>query len=250
MKSLALKTRLMAIIERLYEKMDKTLSLLHLRFPEIRLLQRDAHKLRGYFGEVFREHSPLLHNHYEDGTARYGYPLVQYKVLRGVPTLVGIEEGGRLLAELFFKIKELRIDGHRFDVFERDIRLQKVPIGVSETLNQYRFDTMWMALNAENYAAYLTEDEHTRSEHLSRILIGNILSFYKGVGLRLEPEQRLIAIPKLQETRTQFKNQAMAAFTGGFITNALLPDGVGLGKSVARGFGAVRSVAAAGTQHS
>lgn len=218
------------------------MNLITIRFPEIRLLQRDAHKLRGYFGEVFREHSPLLHNHYEDGTARYGYPLVQYKVLHGVPTLVGIEEGGRLLAELFFQIKELRIDGHRFDVFERDIRLQKVPIGVSEELHHYQFDTMWMALNTENYGAYLTENEHQRSEHLSRILIGNILSFYKGVGLRLAPDQRLIAIPQLREKSTQFKNQTMAAFTGGFISNALLPDGVGLGKSVARGFGAVRGV--------
>jgi Cas6b N-terminal domain len=42
------------------------LTLTTIRFPEIHLPVRDAHKLRGYFGEVFRSHSPLLHNHYED----------------------------------------------------------------------------------------------------------------------------------------------------------------------------------------
>ncbi|GAB3029743.1 hypothetical protein [Spirosoma pulveris] len=73
-------------------------------FPEIALRTRDAHKLRGYFGELFKEHSPLLHNHLEadmpaeaDGAVavkfRYAYPLVQYKVLDQVPTLVGLGRG-------------------------------------------------------------------------------------------------------------------------------------------------------------
>ena len=52
-----------------------------IKFPEISLKTRDAHKLRGYFGNIFKEHSPLLHNHFEDGTNRYAYPLVQYKVI-------------------------------------------------------------------------------------------------------------------------------------------------------------------------
>ena len=75
-----------------------------IRFPEIALATRDAHKLRGFFGDLFREHSPLLHNHFEDGSLRYAYPLVQYKVIDGVPMLVGFGEGSRLLIELFIKI--------------------------------------------------------------------------------------------------------------------------------------------------
>ena len=58
-----------------------SLHLTTIRFPEIALRTRDAHKLRGYFGNLFQEHSPLLHNHWEDGTSRYAYPLVQYKVV-------------------------------------------------------------------------------------------------------------------------------------------------------------------------
>ncbi len=52
-----------------------------IRFPEIQLQARDAHKLRGYFGNLFKEHSPLLHNHFEDGSLRYKYSLVQYKII-------------------------------------------------------------------------------------------------------------------------------------------------------------------------
>ena len=55
-----------------------------IQFPDIRLQTRDAHKLRGYFGNLFKEQSPLLHNHFQDGSTRYAYPLVQYKVINVV----------------------------------------------------------------------------------------------------------------------------------------------------------------------
>src|SRR5690606_14490106 len=47
--------------------MDNVLSLplSTISFPEIRLPQRAAAHLRGFFGDYFREHSPLLHNHYD-----------------------------------------------------------------------------------------------------------------------------------------------------------------------------------------
>ncbi len=67
---------------------------------------RDAHKLRGYFGNVFKEHSPLLHNHFEDGKNRYAYPLVQYKVIKIIPVLMGLSDGTKLLFDLFLKILE------------------------------------------------------------------------------------------------------------------------------------------------
>jgi hypothetical protein len=72
-----------------------------IRFPEIQLATRDAHKLRGYFGNMFQEYSPLLHNHLESGESAYRYPLVQYKVINRIPTLVGLNEGADLLINLF-----------------------------------------------------------------------------------------------------------------------------------------------------
>ena len=67
-----------------------------IKFPEISLKTRDAHKLWGYFGNIFKKHSPLLHKHFEDGTNRYAYSLVQYKVIKNVPVLVGLLEGTTL----------------------------------------------------------------------------------------------------------------------------------------------------------
>ena len=99
----------MTIIARTQE-----LPICRIKFPEIKLQTRDAHKLRGYFGNLFKEHSPILHNHYDDGRLRYKYPIIQYKVINNVPTLVGIGEGAELLPKLFLKIKELDIDGKKY----------------------------------------------------------------------------------------------------------------------------------------
>lgn len=209
-----------------------------IRFHEIQLATRDAHKLRGYFGNLFREHSPLLHNHLESGEAAYRYPFVQYKVLNNVPTLVGLQEGADLLIGLFLKMKELEIGDITYPVFQKNIESKMINIGLSDDLHAYRFQTLWMALNQQNYSTYLAEDEVQKAKHLKAILTGNILSFFKGMEYRAEGN--IMANLKITNQReTQFKNNSMLAFEGNFVTNTLLPETIGLGKSVARGFGTI-----------
>src|SRR3954453_2232129 len=108
--------------------MQQTLHTTTITFPEIQLQARDAHKLRGYFGNLFREHSPLLHNHLESGESAYRYPLVQYKVLDGTPTLVGLNEGADLLISLFLNIKVLEIGGRSYPVLQKNIESKTVNI--------------------------------------------------------------------------------------------------------------------------
>ena len=220
--------------------MTTTLPLTTISFPEIRLPQRAAAQLRGYFGNVFQEHSPLLHNHYDDGRLRYGYPLVQYKVVGGMPMLLGLMDGARLLTELFFRMKTLQIGGRSYPVMERDIEFRNAPVGIGEGLHDYRFRTLWMPLNQQNYPEYQQKDNDERRAMLGRILTGNMLSFFKGIGLFLPEGVRILTTVRPQEERlTGFKDQLMTGIGGGFTTNVLLPDFIGLGKSVSRGYGAV-----------
>jgi len=209
-----------------------------IRFPEIALTTRDAHKLRGYFGSLFQEHSPLLHNHLETGDNAYRYPLVQYKVLDTVPTLVGFNEGADLLIGLFLKIKELRVGGQTYPVLQKNIESKTVSIGIAEDLHAYRFQTLWMALNQHNYREYIAESEQQQARHLKAVLTGNILSFFKAMNYRATTAI-LVNLKITGERETQFKNNAMLAFDASFVTNALLPGYIGLGKSVARGFGSI-----------
>lgn len=209
-------------------------------FPEIALRVRDAHKLRGYFGNLFQEHSPLLHNHFEDGRSKYQYPLVQYKVLHTVPTLVGLGEGASLLVELFLKIKNLDIDGRDFPILSKHINHQQAIIGLSDDLFTYRFETLWLGLNQKNVVLFRESDPTNQLEILKRTAIANILTFFECSGLTLSKEQRILM--KLHPTEpaiTKFKNIDFIGFGGTFTTNALLPNSIGLGKSVARGFGSI-----------
>jgi len=212
----------------------------HLTFPELRLQARDAHKLRGYFGHFFRENSPLLHNHWTDGGLRYGYPLVQYKVVDGIPALLGLNEGAELLVELFLKIRELNLDGKIIPLHHKHIQCREVEVGYAEELYRYEFKNLWLALNQQNYKRYRESEEIDRKKILTRILRGNILAVFKGLGIWLEEDQRILCHLSVHERSTKFKNQPMLAFAGEFTTNALLPPWAGLGKAVSRGFGTVR----------
>lgn len=209
-----------------------------LQFPEIQLPTSAAHKLRGYFGNLFREHSLILSNHFSDGKSRYAYPLVQYKVIRKAPTLIGINEGAHLLLELFGSIKELNIDGTIYAINNKNLRAFTNEIGGASSLHTYRFDTLWMGLNQENYKKYkLLTSLSDKRIFLSKILTANIISFYKG--LQHDEKQQILVLPHLKEHITQFKNKKMLAFSGRFICNMELPNYVGLGKSVSRGFGSI-----------
>lgn len=208
-----------------------------IQFPDIQLQTRDAHKLRGYFGSLFKEHSPLLHNHYADGTDRYAYPLVQYKVIDRIPVLVGFQEGAELLVSLFLKIREFDIEGEHFQVLAKNIQQKQCELTVNQQLYNYSFKTLWMALNQENFRIYQQLDETEKGSFLNHQLQNNILSFYKGLSFRTN--ERIMVITRMEEKQTLFKNQSMLAFAGQFTSNAYLPEWAGIGKAVSRGFGTV-----------
>ncbi len=210
-------------------------------FPEISLLTRDAHKLRGFFGNIFKEHSILLHNHFQDDDSfRQGYSLVQYKVLKNIPTLVGLGEGAELLIELFLKMKYIEIDNQRIDIYSKNINHASIKIGVSDDLHHYKFENLWMPLNQENHRFYVSASVDEKKSMLNRILRNNILAFLKGMNATPSPEDKILTSFKLKnEKESNFKNQKMITFLGDFTTNVSLPTGIGLGKSVARGFGSI-----------
>ncbi len=211
-----------------------------IQFPEIELKTRDAHKLRGYFGNLFKEKSELLHNHMGNGELRYEYPKVQYKVINNTPTLVGIGEGAELLPELFLKIRELNIDGKVYPIHQKNIEARQVEPGAAVAPISYKFETLWMALNQKNHVLYNESNRLEQEKLLKKILIGNCLSFFKSMDVFVETTLQVQA--SFSEKSTRFKNNKMVAFEGMFEINAKLPNYIGLGKQVSRGFGTILEV--------
>jgi hypothetical protein len=213
-----------------------------LSFPELRLPRSDGHRLRGYFGNAFKKHSPLLHNHLEDGTLRNGYPLVQYKMIRGVPTIIGLNEGADILLKIFADIDEIKIAEQTLDANAKDLRFDKYePTVHPEQLFAYRLESPYQAFNQEQYPNWrdATTDEE-RFAVAQKALIGHLLMLFKGLGIWLEEGLRIVAYPTFRPTTVAMKGQRLTAFTGEFITNAELPDLIGIGKGTSRGFGVIR----------
>lgn len=212
-----------------------------IKFPDFNLKTREAHKLRGYFGNLFKDKSPLLHNHFETGESRYAYPLIQYKIIKNIPYLVGLKEGAQLLNELFLKIKEICLDDKTYPVFSKNISNYIEEVSIVDEKIDYEFLTLWMALNQKNFDRYLSLSYETKKDALlNKILIGNILSLYKYLDYHVET--KLHTSIKLIPKETNFKGNKMIAFSGKFSVNAVIPDLLGLGKSVSRGFGTIKKL--------
>ena len=212
-----------------------------LQFPEVKLLRRDGHKLRGYFANLFGQESDLFHNHDADGKSLYRYPRVQYKVVDQTPTLVGLAEGAQLLTERFLQIREIDIDGEKIPLHQKNMRSDRLEVGLSNGLLKYEFVTPWFPLNQDNHRIYEGAEDATQLDQLERILIRNILNVFS-VDQYFADQQVMVHL-SLQDPRfSRFKNQKILTFFGSFVTNAVLPDYIGLGKSVARGFGTIRKV--------
>jgi len=209
-----------------------------IKFPEIKQETHDGHKLREYFDNLFKKHSDLLHKHYASGQSKYRYPKVQYKLIDNVPHLVGVEEGGKLLIELFLTIKQIKIEDEAYLINSKNISNTVTELSDFSELNEYKFATLWVALNQKNHQKYLQfNSQEEKNIFLNKQIQNNILSFYKSNDFFIK--ERVMVTSKLQEKSTKFKDKTMLAFSGSFVTNAILPEYIGIGKSVSRGFGTI-----------
>ncbi len=204
-----------------------------------RSVQEPAGKLRGYIGGKFPDY-PLLHHHMDGGYLRT-YPKVQYKVIEGTPFIIGIEEGAQVLKEISGEIKKLELGNSRYAVTGRQINEQEVEVIATREECRYRFLTPWLGLNQENNSKFREIwDWREKKLFLNNILIGNILSMCKGLGIIVDRD--LYARSHIDKEKNEFKSVSFKGFTGEFIVNFKIPDFFGIGKSVSQGYGTVKNI--------
>ena len=206
-----------------------------------RLSAHETPKVRGAIASQYPQ-LLLLHNHKGD-QFRYGTPLIQYKVLDGQITILGIGEGAEVLRAISFDQDRLAIGDRVLIILERRVNLSNITLGIIQYPVHYEFLAPWFAFNEENYRRYQADRAVERRKLLERILIGNILSMSKGLGYVVKEEikvSRLDVYPV--RTPVRFKGIEMTGLKGTFAVNFELPDLIGLGKSVSRGFGTIRRV--------
>ncbi|HPQ42367.1 MAG TPA: CRISPR-associated endonuclease Cas6 [bacterium] len=202
-----------------------------------RPIRGSAHELRGFFATKFTEYTEL-HQH-DAGKFIYRYPVVQYKMIRNVPTIIGINEGAEVLKQIYDDYNEIRLGENIYSIVERGISIRDEEFGISDKIHSYEFVTPWLALNQENYMKfYALPGKPERDEFLRRILTGNLISMSKSLGY--DVPGRIKCDTSVRFRKDRLKEVSVMGFLGRFHANFRIPDYLGIGKSVSRGFGAVK----------
>jgi len=215
-----------------------------LLLKDICLKPSQIHKIRGFIGNLFRDYD-LIHNHdVATGKPKYRYPLIQFKLINNTPAVVAVTDRAvDIFSEIFLKMDKIVIDEITIPVFEKDLQIEEVEFTYSSETFMYEFVAPWIGLNQKNYQKYIIAKTNAeRNEILKRALIGNILSMSKYLDYWLGQYQKLHANLQVREKTVNLKTKPMIGFTGIFKTNFIIPDYLGIGKSVSRGFGTVRRV--------
>lgn len=211
-------------------------SILKLRFDHPLDRAVKVKDLRGAVANLYPE-KQLLHQHREDGKLDYCYPLVQYKIINGECLLVGFKEGAELLTNLELVAKTLSLGRQIYTIITKELEFHCISLGSTDTPQQYQFITPWLALNQKNYREWQALSKSEKQERLRRTLIGNILSMAKGLEYVVTSEIKVDL--DVRPVPTTLKGVPMVGFLGEFCVNFNIPDYLGIGKSVSRGFGTV-----------
>ena len=208
-------------------------------YKDIEVSPSTAPLIRGYFANKYSEIEEM-HNHHSDKFI-YKYPNIQYKVLDKNPVLLGIDEGAKIIQQNEIFLEDvLKIGEEEIISNQREIACKKVKLGITDKIIKYKFMTPWLALNQNNIKKYNQADIIEKDKILQKILIGNILSFSKGMGYTVD---EIIKVKlNLKQRDVKFKGNDMKGFVGEFYTNFQIPDNLALGKSISRGFGTIKNI--------
>lgn len=209
-----------------------------LSFNNLNITPRYSEKIRGYLGNKYKEND-FMHNHNKDKFI-YRYPLVQYKVIKNAPMIIGINDAAKMVANIGLEEDNFILNGVNYDNLESSSIKKPCTFGAVEDYIDYKFETPWIALSQKNNPIYKEANQMEKEEILKKILIGNIISMSKGLNYTIE--EKINCWIDLKEIEVNLKGIKHTAFLGLFKVNFNIPDYLGIGKSVSRGFGTVRAI--------
>lgn len=180
----------------------------------------------------------LYHNHIGDSSYRFAYPLIQYKRINGKAAITCIEEGVDIIGQFLAETSEPMMIGRRETKIEVEkVIPEKIEIQFSDTPLAYSL-YQWLPLNSKNYEQYKNaEGIVDKIQILERVLVGNILSFLKGVGIHLEEHLDIHITDIIKQDIIKYKGVIMMSFDIKFKANITLPSYIGIGKNASMGYG-------------
>jgi len=189
--------------------------------------------LRGFIGYLFLEDAEFHHHNVNS----YHYPLVQYKKIDEKPAILGLQDYAEILMKKISIVDSITTPNSTIKITATNLKFSTTELKEAKTL--FEFTTPWIALNEENYKLYKKFNAVEKKKLLEKILIGNVLSALKGLGILVD--YKITAeIIDYKPVSVNAHDNFFQGFKAHFILNINLPELIGLGKSVSKGFGTIR----------
>jgi|TARA_B110001454_G_C12713798_1_gene431770 hypothetical protein len=200
-------------------------------------VRKTPYQVKGVFMRQYPDESiiPMLDGSYRD---QFLYPRVQVKILNEQIYLIGIHEGVEPVLSLVKKFEILDFGNITFEVQDCDIEETKEQFIPSGRLVRYRFITPWVALNHMTGGKYRSIPNQEKLSFLNKLLGQNIIFLANEVGIKLN--DNIFTKVKVSSLfpRPVDENK-WGAFMGEFKTNFVLPNYIGIGNGITRGFGTI-----------
>ncbi len=203
-------------------------------------VKKTAYQVKGVFMRHYPDLDivPMLNGKYRD---RYLYPRVQVKVLNEQIYIIGVGDGSDCVLQLIDKISTLDFGNITFEVNDKNITDMVDQFQQADQLIRYRFITPWVALNQTTGRKYRGLNNSERVSFLNKLLGQNIVFIAKELSVNMEDKVfTKVNLSSLFPKPVDENN--WGAFSGEFSTNFDIPNYIGLGNGITRGYGAIFSL--------
>ena len=203
------------------------------------IAEREIPFLRGAVIQAAGRDNVLLHNHVDE-KLRYSYPMVQYKRIDGRAAIVCIDMGLEAVRDIIaLDLPQVRL-GRRITALPSPaLELEETEVAITEEMHTYRA-TRYFPLNQSNHSRYnATDSIIERYRLVEQCIVGNILSFAKGIGVFFGGTVTAQLVSVSHTELYDFKDIKLRGFDLVFKTNVRLPSYIGLGKHASLGAGTI-----------
>ena len=200
-------------------------------------VKKTPYQVKGVFMRQYPEEEliPMLDGRYRD---QFLYPRVQVKILNEQIYIVGINEGVDPVLSMVEKFEFLDFGNITFQVLDVDVDEHKDLFQPISRMIRYRFITPWVALNQTTGIRYRYLNSMEKMNYLSRLLSQNIVFLAREMGMELE--EKIFTKLSLTSLFPKTVDETFwGAFNGEFRANFLLPNYLGVGNGITRGYGAI-----------
>jgi hypothetical protein len=203
-------------------------------------VKKTAYQVKGVFMKQYPNSPviPMLDGRYRD---KFLYPRVQVKILNEQIYLVGIKDGADPVLEMIKDFELLNFGNITFNISDVEIEESIDPFKHVDQLLRYRFVSPWVALSKNTQNRYKFLKNKDRTAFLNRLLGQNIVFLAREMGVDLN--DKVYTKLKLNSLfpKPIYENN-WGSFSGEFQTNFVLPNYIGLGNGITRGYGAIHGL--------